>query len=89
MATQLQYSYLENSVDREAWRATAHRLAKNQTRLKCLSTYTTKRFILQLAKGASWNKAESQNVGFELIKPVLLMLYRDSSCALKSMELDA
>ena len=29
----LQYSYLENSADRGAWRATVHGVAKNQTRL--------------------------------------------------------
>ena len=26
----LQYSYLENSMDREAWRATLHRVAKSR-----------------------------------------------------------
>ena len=26
----LQYSFLENPVDREAWRATAHRVTKSQ-----------------------------------------------------------
>ena len=30
----LQYSCLENSMDREDWRATVHRVAKSQTRLK-------------------------------------------------------
>ena len=30
----LQYSCLENSLDRGAWRATAHGVTKNQTRLK-------------------------------------------------------
>ena len=33
MANPLQYSYLENSMDREAWRATVYRVATNQTRL--------------------------------------------------------
>ena len=27
----LQYSYLENRMDRGAWRATVHRVAKSQT----------------------------------------------------------
>ena len=36
----LQYSYLENSTDRGAWRATVHRVAKSQTRLKQLSMHT-------------------------------------------------
>ena len=30
----LQYSCLENSINREAWGATAHRVTKNRTRLK-------------------------------------------------------
>ena len=30
----LQYSCLENPVDRGAWRATVHAVAKSQTRLK-------------------------------------------------------
>ena len=30
----LQYSCLDNPVDREAWRATIHGVAKNQARLK-------------------------------------------------------
>ena len=29
----LQYSFLENSMDREAWWATAHGVAKSRTRL--------------------------------------------------------
>ena len=33
----LQYSYLENPVDRGAWRAAAHRVAQSQTQLKRLS----------------------------------------------------
>ena len=35
----LQYSRLENPMDRGAWRATVQRVAKNQTRLKRLSTH--------------------------------------------------
>ena len=37
----LQYSYLENSMDREAWWVTVHGVAKSRTRLKRLSTHTT------------------------------------------------
>ena len=36
----LQYSSLENSMDRGAWWATVHRVAKSQTLLKWLSTHT-------------------------------------------------
>ena len=35
----LQYSCLENPTDRGAWQATAHKVAKSQTRLKQLSTH--------------------------------------------------
>ena len=34
----LQYSCLENSVDREAWLAAVHRVAQSRTRLKRLSS---------------------------------------------------
>ena len=36
----LQYSYLENPMNRGAWWATVHRVAKSQIRLKRLSTHT-------------------------------------------------
>ena len=36
----LQYSYLENPMDRGAWRATVHRVTKSRTWLKQLSTHT-------------------------------------------------
>ena len=32
----LQYSCLENPIDRGAWRATVHRVTKSQTQLKCI-----------------------------------------------------
>ena len=35
----LQYSYLENPMDRGAWQATVHRVPKNQTQLKQSSTH--------------------------------------------------
>ena len=37
----LQYSCLENSMDRGAWRAMVHRVAKSQTQLKRLSTHVS------------------------------------------------
>ena len=36
----LQYSYLENPMDRGAWWATVYRIAKSWTRLKQLNTHT-------------------------------------------------
>ena len=35
----LQYSCLENPMDRRAWQATIHRIARSQTQLKQLSTH--------------------------------------------------
>ena len=35
----LQYSCLENPMDREAWQAMVHRVSKSQTQLKRLSVY--------------------------------------------------
>ena len=37
----LQYSCLENPIDRGAWQATVHRVAKSQTGLKQLSIRVT------------------------------------------------
>ena len=39
----IQYSCLENPVDRGAWPATVHRVTKSWTRLKGLSTHTHER----------------------------------------------
>ena len=44
----LQYSCLENSLDRGAWWATVHGVADSRTRLKRLSTHT---YILDLVIG--------------------------------------
>ena len=41
----LQYSCLENPMDRGAWWTTVHRAAKSQTRLKGLSTHPEKPFL--------------------------------------------
>ena len=41
----LQYSCLENPMDRGAWRPTAHRITKSLTRLKWLSTHATESIL--------------------------------------------
>ena len=42
----LQYSCLENPLDRRAWQATVHRVAKSQIQLKPLSTHAIlKQFV--------------------------------------------
>ena len=38
-ANPLQYSCLENPMDRGVWRATVHRVAKSQTQLRQLSKH--------------------------------------------------
>ena len=43
MATQLQYSCLDDPMDRGAQWATVHGVVKRPTRLKCLSTHTQAR----------------------------------------------
>ena len=40
----LQYSCLENPMDRGAWWATVHRVTKSRTRLKRLSTHAHRKF---------------------------------------------
>ena len=42
----LQYSYLENSMDREAWQSTVHGITKSQTQLS--ETLSLSLFILAL-----------------------------------------
>ena len=44
----LQYSHIENSMDREAWLATVHGVTKSQTGLKRLSTYALIQYDLIL-----------------------------------------
>ena len=41
----LQYSCLENPIDREAWWTTVYWVAKNRTRLKQFSMYTHKKIL--------------------------------------------
>ena len=46
----LQYSCLENPMDREAWWPTVHRVAQSQTWLKRLSTHTPFPYLIFTAK---------------------------------------
>ena len=41
----LHYCCLENPMDRGAWRATVHRVAKSQVQLKQLSTHTQRHLL--------------------------------------------
>ena len=53
----LHYSSLENPVDRGAWQAAVHGVARSQTQLKQLSTHkhTAKDSFLKKKKGALWS----------------------------------
>ena len=46
----LQHSFLDNPMDRGAWQAIVHRVAKSQTQLKWLSTHTLKNVSLSVIK---------------------------------------
>ena len=45
----LQYSCLENPMDRGAWRATVYRVAKSRTQLKWLSTHAVEQRVSMLS----------------------------------------
>ena len=53
----LQYSYLENPMNRGSWWATVHRVAKSQTRLKRQSTQ--KRAESDRVRKKNWDKAHN------------------------------
>ena len=46
----VQYSCLENPMDRGAWQAAARQVAQSQTRLKQISMHTQAPFIYELIK---------------------------------------
>ena len=48
----LQYPCLENPMDRGAWRATVHRVAKSRTRLKQVSMHILFKLTLELGTGS-------------------------------------
>ena len=80
----LQYSSLENSVNREAWWATVHRITKSWTRLKWLNT----QYILPCDFGfSSLVKEAEEAIGFLPLSQVsYLLLLQDlgdsSTCIL-------
>ena len=62
--TLLQYSCLENSVDRAAWQATAHGVARSQTWLKWLSKHSTQSVSCQLNQTKPKNLARKKEKVF-------------------------
>ena len=50
----LQYSHLENPMDRRAWRATVHRITKSWTQLKRPSMHN---YAKERSRHAGWGSA--------------------------------
>ena len=71
MASSLQYSYLENFMDRGAWQAAAHRVTKSRTWLKWLNAHACTKPTSPLGAFLPWAS------GF------LLGLHHLGSCHLK------
>ena len=75
------HSFLENPMDREAWRANVHGVTKNQTQLKPLSTHTgqsvkrgqdtDKKVSIGLAKKISSYKKPKQTFLVNTIKKTI------------------
>ena len=77
---QLLYSSLEGPIDRGAWWAIVHRVAKSQTRLKQLSTYTLGQCVLII-----WTEVSSRvtspfpkNVNFEASRYRVWVVWSES-----------
>ena len=64
----LQYSHLENSMDRGAWQATVHGVPKSQTPLKELSKHACTHTLQS-------NLEEIKDTGSILIKKVIWCFY--------------
>ena len=85
----LQYSCLENSVDRRAWRATVYGVAKSQTRLSnsTISDHTCRDNLYLCKKsgktlGSSRRKCGSHHLGFLTgVCPWALLFLEDASGA--------
>ena len=69
MENPLQYSCLESPMDRGAWRAAVHRVAKSRTWLKWLSVHTTFGLILEQKEDNSGKTGETQ------VKPGIELMY--------------
>ena len=55
----LQYSCLDNPIDRGAWQATVHRVAKSQTRLKWLGSIMILSDLSHLSEGLVFEHADT------------------------------
>ena len=72
----VQYSYLENPMDRGAWRATVHRIEKSNTRQKKISSVQLLSHVRLFA--APWTAAQQASVSitnsWSLLKPNELVM---------------
>ena len=66
----LQYSCLENSMDKGAWRATIHGVTKSQTRLKQLSTHTQ-----EMPLSPTWTEFRKKRYNFTI--KALLFIFKN------------
>ena len=67
----LQYSYLENSMDRGAWWVTVHGVTKSQTRLSTY-THTKKRCTVNKSEWLPLGRVRETGMGVEDKKSVLI-----------------
>ena len=79
----LQYSCLENPMDRRAWRATVHSVAKSWTQLKRISTHTmnlTMYWPIKEGSGLKWLKTQISEIGRPRFIPWLFHLLAVWAC---------
>ena len=70
----LQYSCLENSMDRGTWWALVHRVTKSQTRLRQLSTHACIHYCVSWGKSVLWFLQMSPRLLHQFGKSLLLMV---------------
>ena len=66
----LQYSFLENPMDRGDWWATAHRVTKSQTRLKRLSSSSSSKHTQRGFPGGASSKEPACQCGRRRFHPL-------------------
>ena len=68
----VQYSYLENPMDRGAWRATVHRIEKSNTRQKKISSVQLLSHVRLFA--APWTAAQQASVSITNSQSLLKLM---------------
>jgi len=88
----LQYSCLENTMDRGAWCAMVHRVTKSQTQLKCLSIAHTAQYTLQTIQKKYSTLHQVTQLGKSIIKNYSKLMFRENdfkmiNCYAKSFQI--